>query len=214
MRATRHQPRRPPRRRPAVLAALATLALALARLAPAADLPPAVVATFTQRVQPLLLNRCAAGACHGGPESPAPRLHRGPGGAAPARPHTRANLQALLDAVGPGRDPQPLITLFATGHPATAGTPARHRASPLTGPERMTLERWLADVRAAERQEDLADADGATGVVRASAEIESPAPPQPNRFRTLLDSAANPPALPPPEEPKGVIFKNDVPPEP
>ena len=32
-----------------------------------ADLSPAAVADFTRKVQPLVLNKCAAGACHGGP---------------------------------------------------------------------------------------------------------------------------------------------------
>jgi hypothetical protein len=37
-------------------------------------------------------------------------------------------------------------------------------------------------------------------------------PPAPNRFKALLDTAANPPEFPPPEEPKGVIFPKDAPP--
>jgi hypothetical protein len=32
---------------------------------------------------------------------------------------------------------------------------------------------------------------------------------QPNRFRHLLDTAANPPAFEEPQEPQGVIFKKD-----
>jgi hypothetical protein len=32
---------------------------------------------------------------------------------------------------------------------------------------------------------------------------------QPNRFRHLLDTAANPPAFEEPQEPPGVIFKKD-----
>ncbi|NBW87768.1 MAG: hypothetical protein EBR23_13320, partial [Planctomycetia bacterium] len=41
------------------------------------DLPPELVARFTRQVQPLILNRCAAGACHGGPAAHAPRFARG-----------------------------------------------------------------------------------------------------------------------------------------
>lgn len=186
-------------------AAVVVTALAAGRGA-AADPPPEVVAAFTQRVQPLLLNRCATGACHGGAESPAPRLRRGTGSAQPDRSHTRDNLAAFLDAVGPARDPRPLAALLAAGHPADVVPPTR-RAAPLSTPERATLDRWLAQVRAAERSA-VADA----GVVPVNAEIAAPAQPRPNRLRALLDSAANPPNLPPPPEPQGVIFKNDVPP--
>jgi hypothetical protein len=194
--------RRSPTVRVALLAALAATA------ASAADLPPAVVASFTRRVQPLVLNRCAAGACHGGPDAPEPQFRRAIGDGQPDRLHTLANLRAFLDAVGPDRDPRSLAALLAAGHPG-AETAAPRRAAPLTTPERVSLDQWLTEVRAAEQA--MAPAD--RGVVPASAEIAVPAGPQPNRFRDLLDAAANPPPLPPPDEPRGVIFKNDVPPE-
>lgn len=175
---------------------------------PAADLPPAVLAEFSRRVQPLVLNRCAAGACHGGAESPAPRFHRATGGRRPDRPHTLANLEALLEAVGPARDPRTLAALLAEGHPESVKAGSR-RAAPLTTPERMSLDRWFADVREAEKAAAAAE----SGVVPVSAETEEPVAPRPNRFRAMLDAAANPPALPPPEEPRGIIFKNDQPPD-
>lgn len=185
--------------------------VAAAAPAAAADLdpslPPAVVAAFTQRVQPLLINHCGAGGCHGGPEAPAPKLQRGAGNRQPDRSHTRANLAAFLKAVGPVRDAKPLAALLADGHPKAGPRP--RQAAPLTTSERVTLDRWLAEVREAERR--VAHVD--SGVVPASAEMPEPVPQAPNRFRALLDAAANPPELPPPEEPKGVIFKNDVPPE-
>ena len=200
MRRPRRQHRRP-------LPWIAALVAALGSTAPAADPSPAVVASFTQRVQPLVLNRCATGACHGGPESPAPRFRRAPGNAPPDRTHTRANLAAFLEAIGPERDARPLAALLAAGHPAAGGAGPR-RAAPLTTPERATLDRWLAEVRAAEGATAAAD----PGVVPVSAETEVSAPPPPNRFRELLDAAAHPPELPPPQEPPGVIFKNDAPP--
>jgi hypothetical protein len=48
-------------------------------------------------------------------------------------------------------------------------------------------------------------------VTPAAATVE-PAP-QTNRFRALLDAAANPPELPPPQEAPGIIFSRDDPPE-
>ena len=170
----------------------------------AADLPPEVVTEFTRRVQPLVLNRCAAGACHGGPESPEPRLlRRDPRGGIDRR-STLANMRAVLDAVGPQRDPSKVALLLASRHPASAATQT-FVAAPLTPQERTTLDRWLASVRATERRVF----DPAVRQVAA----EEPALPQPNRFKALLDSAANPPQLPPPQEPRGVIFPKDVPPE-
>lgn len=163
----------------------------------AADLPPDVVARFTRGVQPLVLNRCAAGACHGGPAGHEPRFERADAGGTIDRRRTLANLATLLDAVGPERDPQPLVTLLAVRHPAAAG-PRRPVAPPLSARERVTLETWLAAVRAAERAPRVDPAVRPAG--------------GPNRFRELLDAAANPPELPPPAEPQGIIFPRDVPP--
>jgi len=196
---------RSPYLRPTLCAAI--VVICGAAIAPAADLPPEVISAFTRRVQPLVINRCAAGACHGGADSPAPRFRRAAGGGQPDRLHTLANLQALLEAVGPERDPRTLAALLAAGHPRSHGT-SRRRASPLTTPERVSLDRWLADVRAAE----TAAAAAKSGVVPVSAEIEATVASPPNRFRAMLDASANPPALPPPEAPRGLIFKNDEPP--
>jgi hypothetical protein len=168
----------------------------------AADLPPPAVAAFTRGVQPLLLNRCAAGACHGGAEA-APRFLRPPGGGGPDNGTTHANLRAFLTAVGPDRDPRRLVSLLAVRHPANE-TARRFAATPLSARERITIETWLAAVRDAERTHRFDPA-----VVPVNAELPVPAPQPPNRFRALLDADANPPALPPPDQPKGVIFKND-----
>jgi hypothetical protein len=83
-------------------------------------------------------------------------------------------------------------------------------AAPLSPQERISLERWLAGVRQAGRGPIV---DHAVQQATAIGPAPPPAPPQPNRFKALLDSGANPPELPPPEEPKGVIFPRDVPPE-
>jgi len=187
------------------LAATAILSV-LPSFARAADLPPEVVAEFTRRVQPLVINRCAAGACHGGPESPAPRfLRRDPRGGIDRR-GTLANMQALLDASGPEREATKLATLLASRHPVSARSQVLV-AAPLTPRERATLDEWLAAVRAAEqRAPNSPIPDPAVRQVSA----EEPLPREPNRFKALLDAAANPPRLPPPQEPQGVIFPKDV----
>ena len=168
----------------------------------AANLPPEVVADFTRRVQPLVLNRCAAGACHGGPDCPEPRFIRPDARGGIDRRSTQANLRALLVAVGPDRSAAQLAALLAAGHPAKPASP-RLVAAPLTPQERVNLERWLGGVQLAERR-GVGDP-----AVRQAAATE-PVAATPNRFKALLDTATNPPVFPEPEEPKGVIFPPDV----
>jgi hypothetical protein len=157
-------------------------------------------------VQPLLVNRCAAGACHGGPAGHEPRFERGPVSARPDRMHTLANIDTFLKTVGADRDPAQLVRMLAATHPAKAGR-SRIAAAPLTASERRTIETWLADVRLTEARVHR-DPD----VMPASATLPAlptPEPPQPNRLRDLLDSASNPPQLEPPRDPSGVIFRRD-----
>ena len=170
------------------------------------DLPPHVVADFTRRVQPLVLNRCASGACHGSPTGPEPRFTRSdPRGGIDHR-STHVNLRAFLAAVGPDGDATRLAALLAAGHPAKPASP-RLVAAPLSPQERISLERWLAGVRQSGRGPIVDSA-----VQQATATTPIPSPPAANRFKALLDTAANPPEFPPPEEPKGVIFPRDAPP--
>lgn len=190
-----------------------------------AGLPPPVVAQFTRAVQPLLINKCAQGACHGGPQATAAsgrpalanagpwKIARLPGGQSPDRATTLANLTAFLAVVGPERDPQPLVKSLATQHPAGAPSGA-FVASPLTVRERITLETWLATVQGAEALGRGAVVDAAVvpaGYVEETGAAAGVVPPRPNRLKALLDAAANPPELPPPQEPQGIIFKKDVP---
>lgn len=187
-----------------------TIAFALAATAPArgSDVPPEVVAKFTRQVQPLLVNRCAAGACHGGPAGHEPRFERGPASARPDRLDTLTNMRTFLDTVGKDRDPQELVSLLSVKHPAKP-TKSRLAAAPLTASERLTIESWLAAVKVAESGRRR---DPAVRQVSAEAPVAAPR----NPFRDLLDTAANPPAFEEPKEPGGAIFKKDdgVAPEP
>lgn len=169
----------------------------------ASDAPPAIVTSFTRRVQPLLLNRCAAGACHGGPAAEGLRLHRPDVHGTVDRSMTLANLEALLDALGPELDPQPLVAALAVRHPAAA-LPRSPVLEPLTARERAALETWVAEVRTTRAT--------APRPPHATATVD---PQRPNRFRNLLQAAANPPQLPPPEEPRGIVLGgDDEPPDP
>jgi len=59
-------------------------------------LPPGTIERFSAVVQPILLNRCAAGGCHGATAKSEFRLLRPPPGQTPARRFTQRNLFAVL----------------------------------------------------------------------------------------------------------------------
>jgi hypothetical protein len=59
-------------------------------------MPPGSVKTFTETIQPLLMNRCAASACHGPRSESGFRLVRIPSGRPPGRRLTQRNLHAVL----------------------------------------------------------------------------------------------------------------------
>jgi hypothetical protein len=174
----------------------------------AADLSPAAVADFTRKVQPLVLNKCAAGACHGGPAAHEPRFRRADVRGSFSRADTLANIDVFLQTLGPDRDPKPLIDLLSVRHPAGPGSKPTSRTltmSPLTPRERMTIESWI-------RGNGIGpiNADPETHLAHAVPPTNQ-RPSKPNRFQAMLDAAANPAPLPPPQEPQGVIFGKDQP---
>jgi len=166
----------------------------------AADLPPPLVASFTKTIQPLLLNKCATGACHGGPTAHAPKFHRGDVANRIDQKDTLDNIGIFIQAVGATHDSASILAMISARHPASASLHAR-TASPLSPQERLILETWLKSAldhnRFAPRH----------AVVQASAS-ETLIPPlqTPNRFRAMLDAAANPLPLPLPREPQGIIL--------
>jgi len=191
-----------PPRGPRLLDSFAFIPIIVAAArAAGSDLPPEVVGDFTRRVQPLIVNKCAAGACHGGPTAHGPTFARISAAGRLDRSQTLANMDAVLNTIGTDRDPQRLITLLSGKHPATPSKGGL-AAAPLSARERITLENWLAAVRAAESSRRFDPA-----VQQAAAAVQ--APPKGNRFRDLLEAAATPQELPPPQEPQGVIFKKD-----
>ena len=174
----------------------------------AADLSPAAVADFTRKVQPLVLNKCAAGACHGGPAAHEPRFRRADVRGSFSRADTLANIDVFLQILGPDRDPKPLIDLLSVRHPAGDGSKPTSRTltmSPLTPRERMTIESWILG-----NGIGPISADPETQLAQAGPPTKQPSA-KPNRFQAMLDSAANPAPLPPPQEPQGVIFGKDQP---
>ncbi len=174
----------------AAMAALLPWAAVAAPAALAGDPPAAVVADYTRRVQPLLFNRCATGGCHGGPDAGSLHFSRRDFTGRITREITLGNMEAILAACGPERSAATLIATISGRHPTSATSP-RELAQPLSTRERAILESWLTTALAA----DVAGLPTMTA--------SQPA----NRFRKLLDDAANPPPLPPPQPPQGVILK-------
>jgi hypothetical protein len=170
-------------------------------LLPAADLPPQLMARFTKHVQPLILNKCAAGACHGGPTAHAPHFNRGDVSGRIDRSVTLANVETLFRVIGKEGNATPFLSTISARHPASS-TGASLTMAPLTTAERATLEQWLI---AATGRRDLE----ASRPTAPSTATQASAIPTPNRFRAMLDAAANPPQFPPPKEPQGIILGKD-----
>jgi hypothetical protein len=173
----------------------------------AADTSPQLVALFTTKVQPLILNKCAAGACHGGPSAHAPRFHRGDIAGPIDRGSTLANIESLTDVVGPHGDLSAFLATISRRHPAGAAATSL-QLTPLTPQERATLERWLAAATGTTAGSE-ATARGLTAKPPTASVAGATQPvvaPRPNRFRAMLEAAANPLPLPAPQEPQGIIL--------
>ena len=159
------------------------------------------MARFTKHVQPLILNKCAAGACHGGPTAHEPHFNRGDVSGRIDRGVTLANVETLFRSIGKEGNATQFLTTISARHPATASASSL-TMTPLTTAERATLEQWLI---AATGRRDLEASRPKTPVTATQAS----ATPTPNRFRAMLDAAANPAVLPPPQEPQGIILGKD-----
>jgi hypothetical protein len=193
-----------------ICAASAVLALLAGTTATAAAPSPQHVAFFTKKVQPLILNKCAAGACHGGATAHEPRLRRGDDSGWIDRGATLANIAALADAVDTQGDPAAFLESITGRHPVAA-TAGGLTLAPLTARERATLELWLAAARGdAARGGRATSTDAGLAATPPALPRPGPSPPpRPNRFRAILEAAANPLPLPPPQEPQGVILGRD-----
>ena len=168
-------------------------------LLPAADLPPQLMARFTKHVQPLILNKCAAGACHGGPTAHEPHFNRGDVSGRIDRGVTLANVETLFRSIGKEGNATQFLTTISARHPASSTSLTM---APLTTAERATLEQWLI---AATGRRDLEASRPKTPATATQASATH----TPNRFRAMLDAAANPAVLPPPQEPQGIILGKD-----
>ena len=100
------------------------------------NISPDLLTSFTRVIQPVLLNRCAAGACHGGRQSPFPQLDRSGIRTAPSRDATLRNI-ASLQSRGI-RGTAPLLAAARSEHP-NSDSPI-----PLSARQALVLEMWLS----------------------------------------------------------------------
>ena len=188
------------------------------------DVAPAAIGSFTRAIQPLLLNRCATGACHGGPQAAEPRLQRGPLHGRTDRTTTLANLQQVIKAVADGGGSDAFLRQVLTGHdalPRRPGRPSHTDDELLSSRERQLLEAWLTLSLPSTPSGSASPVSRPAAVQPASFDAPVAAAPQPatpNRFRRLLEQAANPPQLPPPRATRGLnldtLLPDDFPPLP
>ena len=196
--------------RPTALPTAFILVAIVAAASSAADTSPQLVTRFTRQVQPLILNKCAAGACHGGPAAHPPQFQRGDVAGRLNRGTTLANIESFTGAIGPHGDLSAFLATISRRHPAGAVTGGLQLA-PLTPQERAVLEQWLVAATgkagSAELHATKRDAQPTTTTATSSAKPSTVAPP--NRFRAMLEAAAHPLPLPPPREPTGIILGKD-----
>jgi hypothetical protein len=110
--------------------------------------PSGSVETFTGTIQPLLVNSCATGGCHGPQSAGRLRLLRGRSGSPPGRRVTLANLHATLACIDRDRpENSPLLVEAIRAH-GTAAKPALN-----SGDEQKyrQIVAWVLSVAAADR---------------------------------------------------------------
>lgn len=80
-------------------------------------MPPGTVESFTQTIQPMLMNNCASGGCHGPAATDTFSLLRIPVGTPPSRRMTQRNLHTVLQWIDQENpDASPLLTAATRPH--------------------------------------------------------------------------------------------------
>jgi len=173
-----------------------------ASLPPADRLPPDLLAGWTRSIQPLLINRCAAGCCHGSSQSPLPRIDRGMPAGGVSRPITLKNIESLRACIGPRPDGRDLVAV--AGMPHGEGS---HPADdpPLSREECRRVAAWIEAAIATTPSRGVVVASHHEPVAGQSAPSTEPL--AGNRLKAMLDREANPlPLWPPPQQPQGLLL--------
>ena len=195
--------------------------LSLARLAVAADptrtleMNPAILGSFTRAIQPLLLNRCAAGACHGGPQGVEPKLLRGPIHGQANQKTTLRNLHNITTSVQNKSSDLNFLSKILNHHDKRKKRSATN--SPLLRTHEQELfATWLTSLPHYSKTPPRPASPSPQSQSVNQASFEQPqqqlmSPYRPNRFKLLLERQSNPPQFPPPQVTPGLRLKEILP---
>jgi hypothetical protein len=153
------------------------------------QLPPGTVESFTNTIQPLLVNSCSARACHGSMASNDFQLRRFPHGQKPRRRLTLRNLEAVMRWVDQD-DPAASRLLYAATHPHG---PAK-RSPLLSEPAQQKLLEWLGRLGTTRSSAQLAGQGVATETDTASFVLPHKSLHNPADAGVIPISTANPPS--------------------
>ncbi len=196
----------------------------LSSLAAAGDLntsemPPAIVGSFTRAIQPLLLNRCAAGACHGGTQGAEPKIMRGPVHGRVNRKTTLMNLESVTSSFMHTTEDTMTLAAILNHHDKRKNKPAKNKPL-LTEYEQELLVAWLALLPYNRLSEPAAvqsipdhQKQTVTPANFTQQQHQRSLNNQPNRLQRLLEQAKNPPQLAPPPVTPGLQLEQLTPEE-
>ncbi len=181
------------------------------------EVHPAVIESFTRAIQPLLLNRCAAGACHGGSQGAAPQLLRGPIHGQANQRTTLKNLESITTSVQDKSNNRMFLSKILNHHDkrTKASVPKKEL---LTAHEQELFVTWLTALHQNKHPQLRSAAPSPQSQRVNPASFELPQPPtasrgQHNRFKILLEQAKNPPQFPPPRVTPGLRLEKILPEE-
>lgn len=178
------------------------------------EVDPAILGSFTRVIQPLILNRCAAGACHGGSQGAEPKLLRAPFQGQANQRTTLKNLYSITASVQGKYSDRTFLSKILNHH--SKNKKQSFTKDLLTKREQELLTTWLTAFpqNPYPRSRQAIPLTQSRGVKQAS--LEQPQQRQAvtyqqNRFRLLLEQANNPPQLPPPRATPGLRLDEMLP---
>ncbi len=178
------------------------------------EVDPAILESFTRVIQPLILNRCAAGACHGGSQGAEPKLLRAPFQGQANQRTTLKNLYSITASVQGKYSDRTFLSKILNHH----GKNKKQSVTKdlLTKREQELFTTWVTAFpqNPYPRSRQAIPLTKSRGVKQAS--LEQPQQRQAvtyqqNRFRLLLEQANNPPQLPPPRATPGLRLDEMLP---
>ena len=178
------------------------------------EVDPAIVRSFTRVIQPLILNRCAAGACHGGVHGAEPNLLRPPFQGQANQRTTLTNLHRITASVQGKSSDRTFLSKILNHH----GKKKKQSVTKdlLTAQEQELFTTWLTLFHQTQhtRSRQVIPLPQSQGLKQAS--FEQPqqrqaVTHQQNRFKVLLEQAKNPPQFPPPRATPGLRLDEMLP---